>query len=396
MGTRDIVLVNNSRETFTPTGSGAIATCLWEAARAAADAGDSPVVLTRTAPTNPYPWPHTQFLMPSTRAMSGSGDRTRRQTGRPADRRAYARTVIRNLAQDLPRTVVCNDDPELADVLARRFPRLRVVHWFHHLEYAHDRWRRDYPEARVRSVAVSDYLARAVEREYALEPGTVELAHPGVDTERFRPTWLTSGVGGQGFGPHGPQAGDPVVLGYLGGVTPEKAPDAFLQAALLLAAQGHDIAVQLLGDTHWGPEDGGPYGTSILELLHLLTAEGVKIHAPGHVARDDVPSELRRAHVHVVPSAWDEPFGLTTLEGMASGLATVATATGGTPEIVAGAGVLVPRSDPTALAEALTSLITDPERLWEARRRARRRAETFAWSATWAALRAAADNAPLD
>ncbi len=56
-----------------------------------------------------------------------------------------------------------------------------------------------------------------------------------------------------------------------------------------------------------------------------------------------------------------EGVSLTILEAMAAGLPVIATAVGGTPEIVEPAwGRLVPARDPQALAEAIDALATAP------------------------------------
>jgi len=88
-----------------------------------------------------------------------------------------------------------------------------------------------------------------------------------------------------------------------------------------------------------------------------------------------------------VPSRWDEPFGLVTPEGMATGLATVASRTGGTPEIVADAGLLFERGDAEELAAHLERLIEDEALRRDYARRARMRAEHFTWDKAWAAFR---------
>lgn len=71
---------------------------------------------------------------------------------------------------------------------------------------------------------------------------------------------------------------------------------------------------------------------------------------------------LRGSDVFVIASR-SEGLPMALLEGMAYGLAVVATTAGGIPEVVdPGAdGLLVPTEDPAALADALCSLATDSE-----------------------------------
>jgi glycosyltransferase involved in cell wall biosynthesis len=98
---------------------------------------------------------------------------------------------------------------------------------------------------------------------------------------------------------------------------------------------------------------------------------------------------LRKAHIHVVPSRWDEPFGLATLEGMASGLAVIASRTGGTTEVVDGAGLLFERDSTDQLADHLTTLLGDVKLRDEYGVRARARAEKFSWARTWTEIQKA-------
>lgn len=106
----------------------------------------------------------------------------------------------------------------------------------------------------------------------------------------------------------------------------------------------------------------------------------------GHVPREHVPSALRTSDVQVVPSRWDEPSALTILEGLATGLPIVASATGGSPELVGDGGLLFPRDDVVSLAQRLALLLDDPELRRDLGARARRRAESFTWLRTWKAI----------
>jgi glycosyltransferase involved in cell wall biosynthesis len=105
---------------------------------------------------------------------------------------------------------------------------------------------------------------------------------------------------------------------------------------------------------------------------------------PGVVALGPLPHNLvmdawRRASIAVVPSIWEEPFGLAALEASASGKPVVASRIGGLPDVVVDGenGLLVAPGDPIALQRALERLLADPalrQRMGEA---GRRRAELF-------------------
>ena len=69
---------------------------------------------------------------------------------------------------------------------------------------------------------------------------------------------------------------------------------------------------------------------------------------------------------------------------MASGLATIGSRTGGTPEIIADAGFLFEREDVDGLTEHLARLVTDDTLAAEYGRRGRERAQEFTWDKAWA------------
>src|SRR5207253_376019 len=77
-------------------------------------------------------------------------------------------------------------------------------------------------------------------------------------------------------------------------------------------------------------------------------------------ARDDVPKVIQALDALIVNSH-QEPFALTVLEGLASGIAVLATAVGGTPEMVQHNvnGWLVKSGDQDELASGLIRLLGD-------------------------------------
>lgn len=82
----------------------------------------------------------------------------------------------------------------------------------------------------------------------------------------------------------------------------------------------------------------------------------------GWVNQSLLPDLYREMDIVVVPSTWIEPFGITALEGMASGLPVIASRIGGLAQTTEHevTGFLTEPGDPVSLAEALRRLIGDP------------------------------------
>jgi glycosyltransferase involved in cell wall biosynthesis len=109
------------------------------------------------------------------------------------------------------------------------------------------------------------------------------------------------------------------------------------------------------------------------ELRRDAEREGVAARVIFAGYRDDVPALLAGCNVFCLPSSM-EGLPLVVLEAMAQGKPVIATAVGGTPELVVDGetGVLVPPDDVDALARALDGVLADPDRaraLGEAGRR---------------------------
>jgi len=81
--------------------------------------------------------------------------------------------------------------------------------------------------------------------------------------------------------------------------------------------------------------------------------------------------------VLVVPSLWEEPFGLVAVEGMARRLPVVATRSGALPELVADAGLVADAARPEEIAGALARVLADGGLRAELRRRGLARASLY-------------------
>jgi len=373
-----VVFINHPLETWTPTSSGALATIIWECCRVAERAGGAqPWVLTRPSEAARFPWAQTVVLdpprMPVRPLVVKAACAHRKLTGwRHLRHRAYAFQVVRALHQNglHTRPLVLINDPEMAVYLRRHFPRATILHWFQNQLESSPRFRRLYPGAADVTAGVSDFTARWVADFYQL--GAVPTIYNGVDSAQFHPAQT-------------PDAAPPAIS-FVGRTGIEKAPDLLLRAALTLSDTTTDFRVLLIGSNHWDRFELDDYQRELQTLAAALEARNVAVLRPGHVGRADLPDALRRAQIHAVTSRWDEPFGLTTVEGMATGLALVASDTGGTPEVVGDAGSLFKRDSADGLAARLAPLVADAGLRAEQGRKARARASQFPWERTWATL----------
>jgi len=146
----------------------------------------------------------------------------------------------------------------------------------------------------------------------------------------------------------------PIRLLYAGQLHAYKGVETFLQAAALLEERmGPDaIRVTLAGD-------GSPGARARLDEL---AARVSRVAFLGRIAPANMPLLYREQDVLVFPSQWDEPFGLSHLEAMASGTPVVSTTVGGTGEFLrdrVNALTFSPRQ-PGELAAAIRRLASDP------------------------------------
>ena len=98
----------------------------------------------------------------------------------------------------------------------------------------------------------------------------------------------------------------------------------------------------------------------------------------GHAPQGDVEALMTTARGVVLPSL-DEGFGFPALEAMSVGTPVVASDAASLPEVLDGAGLLVPPLDHDAIAGALQRLLTDDDLRAELSRRGRERAARFSW-----------------
>ena len=114
-----------------------------------------------------------------------------------------------------------------------------------------------------------------------------------------------------------------------------------------------------------------------------LTGERVYVLPP--ISNEELPRFLKAIDVLVLPSvtilpAQREQFGRVLVEAMAAGVPVIGSSSGAIPEVIGDAGLIVPERDPTVLARAIDSVITDTDLRRRLVERGRQRAQSrFSW-----------------
>jgi glycosyltransferase involved in cell wall biosynthesis len=137
---------------------------------------------------------------------------------------------------------------------------------------------------------------------------------------------------------------DPVVL-CVANFHPYKGHRYILEAVSRLKASGRPCTLLLAGE-------GGERQSLERQAIQL----GIDARFLGTC--EDVRPLLARADVVAHPSL-EEGMSNAVMEAMAAGRPVVATSVGGTPELLAGRGLLVPAADSASLAESIGRVLSD-------------------------------------
>lgn len=131
---------------------------------------------------------------------------------------------------------------------------------------------------------------------------------------------------------------------FVGRLVSDKGCEVLLEALGLLAARGIKPQLTVIGE---GPE------MSALKALAKTLMVSEQVSFTGELSRQQVAKALCRSQITVVPSVWEEPFGLVALEALAAGSFPIVADAGGLAEACGGGGACFKSGSAVGLAEAL-------------------------------------------
>jgi D-inositol-3-phosphate glycosyltransferase len=226
-----------------------------------------------------------------------------------------------------------------------------------------------------RLIANTEDEVRQLASLHHADPARIDVAHPGVDLDVFRPGDRRAARAKLGLPP------DEDVVAFVGRIQPLKGPDILLRAAAKLQ-RAHVVVV------------GGPSGSGRAApdgLVRLADELGIaaRVTFLPPQSREDLARLFQAVDLVAVPS-YSESFGLVALEAQACGTPVVAAAVGGLPVAVRDgvSGTLVSGHDVDRWAQAIDELLRlgAGPLAWAMRRSAVGHAAAFSWDNTVDAL----------
>ena len=201
-------------------------------------------------------------------------------------------------------------------------------------------------------LTVSDYIKERVPR--IQQSNIIQTIYNGIDLTKFSPQKnLSINRKSIGF------TEEDFVLVYSGRINNEKGISELIDAMLQL--KNPRIKLMILGSSFF--DNAKKEDAFIQSLKNKAKRIENMIVFTGFISYDQVPDYLQLANIAVLPSMWEEPFGLTIVEAMAVGLPLITTRSGGIPEICEGVAIFVDRINiVNNLVKAILELYEHPEK----------------------------------
>ena len=164
-----------------------------------------------------------------------------------------------------------------------------------------------------RIIAVSQYTKDNIVRHYGIDPYKISVVHNGVyanDRQDLQQKYSE-------------QKPNRMVL-FLGRITHQKGPYFFIEAAKKVLEKRQDVRFVLAGS-----------GDSLVSMIERVAEHrmGKNVHFTGFLSPTKVQQIYGLADVYVMPSV-SEPFGLSALEALSSGIPAVISRQSGVAEVL--------------------------------------------------------------
>jgi len=147
---------------------------------------------------------------------------------------------------------------------------------------------------------------------------------------------------------------------FVGRLVPEKGVELYVDVIEKIANNFPDWQFDLIGSFRLGDDTNkGSFGSEVIAKFKKI---GNQTRFHGFKNQDFVQEKMKSASIIVIPSTWEEPYGLVAAEAMSNGTAIIASDIGGIPEIVKENGILVKNITRLKLKNELVKLMSNSDK----------------------------------
>lgn len=249
--------------------------------------------------------------------------------------------------------LILENCPGYAYKLSQRGYKNLILHLHNDLLHSTSRYHNIIFQSLSKILTVSDFVKGRVS---TIRPDNkIQTILNGIDLTQFSPknrlpiSRETIGFTKEDF-----------VMIYSGRINKDKGISELIDALLQLKAFPK-IRLMVLGSSFF--DNANNEDNFICSLKKKTKNIEEKIVFTGFIPYHQVPYYLQLADIAVLPSMWEEPFGLTVVEAMAIGLPLITTRSGGIPEICEGVATIVDKTNIVSnLVSAISDLYEHPEK----------------------------------
>ncbi len=144
---------------------------------------------------------------------------------------------------------------------------------------------------------------------------------------------------------------------FVGRLVIEKGVHFYVDAIKGLAQKHPEWSFGLIGSFKLGDNKHRNFYSD--EIIKKMKTIGPQAQFYGFKNQKFVEEKMKNASIVVIPSIWDEPFGLVAAEAMSNGACIIASKVGGIPEIIKDNGILIDRINFKKLSSKINFLIKD-------------------------------------
>ena len=148
---------------------------------------------------------------------------------------------------------------------------------------------------------------------------------------------------------------------FVGRLVAEKGVDLYVEVVKSIANKFPDWQFSLIGSYRLG--DDSVIGSFANNVIKKFKSIGNQAEFHGFKNQDFVQEKMKSASIIIIPSIWEEPFGLVAAEAMSNGIAIIASDIGGIPEIVKKNGILIKNINHTKLQDELEKLMNNSSKI---------------------------------